>query len=105
MGGDFRKYVDLRIDSMKLKAVDGLSVGFGRFLSVMTMLILAAVSLMAFAFGTVLLLGDIIGSWAAAAFIVGGFFLLLMLLVILAGKRLYVNLFVKTFIDIFYDKD
>lgn len=105
MGGDFRKYVDLRIDAMKLKAVDGLSVGLGRFLSVMTMLILAAVSLMAIAFGTVLLLGDIIGSWAAAAFIVGGFFLLLMLLVILAGKRLFVNLFVKTFIDIFYGKD
>ena len=97
--------MDLRLDDLKLKAVDGLSVGVSRLLSLMVVLMLGAIVLAAFAFGTVLLLGDLIGSWAAAAFIIGGVFLIALVAVLLVWKRLFVDIFVKLFIDIFYGNE
>ena len=105
MDADVRKYLDLKLDELKLKMVDGLSVGVGRILSLMAVLMLAAIVLAAVAFGTVLLLGEAIGSWAAASFIIGGFFLLLLLGVLLVWKKLFVNVFVKLFISIFYGNE
>ena len=35
---DIRKYMDLRLEDLKLKAVDGLSVGVSRVLSMMVIL-------------------------------------------------------------------
>lgn len=102
---EIREYMDLRLDDIKLKAVDGLSVGVSRVLSLMVVLMLGAIVLAAFAFGTVLLLGDLIGSWAAAAFIIGGIFLVALVVVLLIWKNLFVNIFVKLFIDIFYEKE
>ena len=102
---EIREYMDLRLDDFKLKAVDGLSVGVSRVLSLMVVLMLGAIVLAAFAFGTVLLLGDLIGSWAAAAFIIGGVFLVAFVAVLLVWKKLFVNIFVKLFIDIFYGNE
>ena len=75
---DIRKYLDIRLEELKLRTVDGLSAGVSRVLSMMVVLMLGAIVLAAFAFGTVLLLGDLIGSWAAAAFIIGGVFLIVL---------------------------
>ena len=105
METDVRKYLDLKVDELKLKTIDGLSVGLGRILSLMTVLMLAAIVLAAFAFGIVLLLGEAIGSWAAASFIIGGVVLLLLLGVVLVWKKLFVNVFVKLFINIFYGNE
>jgi uncharacterized ion transporter superfamily protein YfcC len=68
---DVRKYLDLRVDDLKLKMVDGLAVGVSRMLALMLLMLLCAIVLAVFAFGAVILLGELIGSWAAAAFIVG----------------------------------
>lgn len=105
MNSDIRKYLDLRLNELKLRTIDGLSVGVSRVLSLMVVIMLGAIVLAAFAFGTVLLLGDLIGSWAGAAFIIGGFFLILLALMLLLWKRLFVNIFVKLFIGIFYEND
>lgn len=102
---EIRKYLELRLDDLKLKAVDGLSVGVSRMLAVMVVLMLAAIALATFALGTVLLLGDLIGSWTAAAFIVGGVFLLLLIASLLVWKKLFADLFVKIFIGIFYGNE
>lgn len=102
---EIREYIDLRLDDLKLKAVDGLSVGVSRVLSLMVVLMLGAIVLAAFAFGTVLLLGDLIGNWAAAAFIIGGVFLIALVAVLLVWKKLFVDIFVKLFIDIFYGNE
>ena len=104
-GQEIRKYLDLRVNDLKLRAVDGLSVGVGRVLSLMVILMLAAIVLAAFAFGTVLLLGDLIGSWAAAAFIIGGVFLIALIAVLMVWKKLFVDIFVKLFIGIFYENE
>ena len=105
METDVRKYLDLKVDELKLKTIDGLSIGVGKILSLMTVLMLAAIVLAAFSFGTVLLLGEALGSWAAASFIIGGVVLLLMLGVLLVWKKLFVNVFVKLFINIFYGNE
>lgn len=102
---EFRKYLDLRLNEFKLKTVDGLSVGVSRVLSLMAAIMMGAIALAAFAFGTVLYLGELIGSWAGAAFIIGGFCLLIFILILLLWKRIFVNIFVKLFIGIFYENE
>jgi hypothetical protein len=105
MVSDIRNYLDLRLNELKLKTIDGLSIGISRVLSMMLVVMLGAIALAAFAFGAVLLLGDLIGSWAGAAFIVGGIFLIVLSLLLIYWKRLFVNIFVKLFIGIFYEND
>mgnify|MGYP003296418427 FL=1 len=100
-----RRYMDMRLDELKLKTVDGLSVGVSRVLSLMVILMLGAIVLASFAFGTVLLLGDLIGSWAAAAFIIGGVFLIALVAILFVWKKLFTDIFVKLFIDIFYGNE
>lgn len=102
---DIRKYLDIRLEELKLRTVDGLSVGVSRVLSMMVVLMLGAIVLAAFAFGTVLLLGDLIGSWAAAAFIIGGVFLIVLGVLLLFWRSLFVDIFVKLFIGIFYGNE
>lgn len=102
---DIRKYLDIRLEELKLRTVDGLSVGVSRVLSMMVVLMLGAIVLAAFAFGTVLLLGDLIGSWAAAAFIIGGVFLIVLGVLLLSWRSLFVDIFVKLFIGIFYGNE
>ena len=103
MDTDIRKYLDLRLNELKLRAVDGLSVGVSRILSMMVVIMLGAIVLAAFAFGAVLLRGDLIGSWPAAAFIVGGIYLIVLALILILWRQLFVNIFVKLFISIFYE--
>lgn len=105
MVSDIRNYLDLKLNELKLKTIDGLSIGVSRVLSMMLVVMLGAIALAAFAFGAVLLLGDLIGSWAGAAFIVGGIFLIVLSLLLIYWKRLFVNIFVKLFIGIFYEND
>lgn len=105
MEPDVKKYLNLRIDEMKLKAVDGLSVGVSRVLSLMVVVMLGAIVLATFAFGIVLLLGDLIGSWAAAAFMIGGVFLVALVVILFVWKKLFTDIFVKLFIDIFYGNE
>lgn len=105
MDPDVRNYLDLRLNELKLKTIDGLSIGVSRVLSMMLVIMLGAIVLAAFAFGTVFLLGDLIGSWAGAAFIIGGVFLFLLVLLLIYWKWLFVNMFVKLFIGIFYEND
>lgn len=105
MDPDVRNYLDLRLNELKLKTIDGLSIGVSRVLSMMLVIMLGAIVLAAFAFGTVLLLGDLIGSWAGAAFIIGCVFLIILALLLIFWKRLFVNIFVKLFIGIFYENE
>ena len=102
---DMRKYLDLKVDDMKLKMIDGLSVGVSRVLVLVMLMLLAAIVLAAFAFGIVLLLGELIGSWAAAAFIVGGQLLLILVVLVAVRKKLFLDIFVRLFIGIFYGKE
>ena len=100
-----RQYLDLKLDALKLQTVDALSVVVSRLLTMMAVLMLGAIVLAALAFGTVILLGQMIGNWAAAAFIIGGLFLVLLVLLLVFRRKFFLDMFVKLFIGIFYGNE
>ena len=102
---DAAAYIDLKVDELKLRTAKGLSVTLNRLIISILFLTLGSIVLMALAFGGVLLLGDIIGSYAAGAFIVAGFFMLLMVLLYFVRNKLFLNGFVKLFVGLFFEND
>ena len=102
---DTGKYLEKKLDVLKLQTVDGLSVVVSRILSMMAILMVGAIVLAALAFGTMILLGELIGDWAIAAFIIGGVFLVVLALLYVFRKKLFQNMFVRLFIGIFYGNE
>lgn len=94
------EYLRERTDTLKRKAVEGLAEGFGRFLSILIMVVLMMIVLAAFALGFILLLGNVIGSQAGAAFIVGGVYLAAFAVLFFLRKRLFTGMFVRLFTGI-----
>lgn len=99
---DAREYVDLKIDNLKLQAVEGLSLGAGRAVALMVIMMVLFIVIASFSFGCVCLLGELVGSWAMAAFIVGGVFLIVLVALFLLRRRMFVDMFVRLFIEVFY---
>lgn len=97
-----KEYFELKVDDIKLRTTEGLSLAFSKFSSLMLMMTVLMIVLISCAFGGVLLLGDMIGSYAAGAFIVAGFFALVLLVLYLFRNKLFLNSFIKLFIRIFY---
>lgn len=106
---DFAKsaaeYIDLKMDEVKLRTAKGLSVTLNRMILAILFLSLGSIVLTAAAFGGVLLLGDIIGSYSAGAFIVSGFFLLVIVILFLLRKKLFLNGFVRMFVKMFFEEE
>lgn len=99
------EYVNLKIDDLKLRTARGLSVTLNRLLLSVLFLTLGGIVLMALAFGGVLLIGRLMGNYAAGAFIVAGFFLLVMLILFLLRRRLFLNALVRMFISLFFGEE
>lgn len=96
-------YVNLKIDELKLRTVKGLSVALNRILLSVLFLTLGSIVLMAASFGTILLIGRLIGNYAAGAFIVAAFFLILIVVLYLLRDRLFINGLVRMFVRLFFD--
>ena len=99
------KYLERKLDALKLQTVDGLSVAASSILAMMAILMVGAIVLAAFAFGIVMLLGELIGDWAVAAFIIGGIFLILLIILMIFRRKLFVDIFVQLFIGMFYENE
>ena len=67
LGKNAREYVDLRVDDLKLRTVKGLSLSLNHLLSMILVLFSGSIVLLAVAFGVILLLGQMIGSYAGGA--------------------------------------
>ena len=102
---DAGKCVELKLDNLKLKAIEGLSVSMGRVMTLFVLVLVLAIVVASFALGCVFLIGDLIGSWAGAAFVVGGVFLLFLIVLYLLRRRLFVNMFVRLFVEVLYDEE
>ena len=96
-------YVNLKIDELKLRTVKGLSVALNKLLLSIMFLTLGGIVLMAASFGTILLIGRLIGNYAAGAFIVAAFFLILIVVLYLLRDRLFINGLVRMFVRLFCD--
>ena len=93
--GRFKDYIDARLEQGKLLAADGLASSLAATVTIFLTLILLMVVLTTLAFGAVLLIGELLCSYAAGAFIVSGVFLLLTLICWLLRKKLFRSMFVR----------
>lgn len=99
---DFKDYVDLKVDELKLQATKGFSVALGRLTA--TLLLVAVLGLVLALLSVVLIqwLGVLTGSLAVSSSIVCGVFLLVFIGLYLMRKRLFRDTFVKMFVQIFF---
>jgi|GEM_PF-2099103 len=92
-----KDYLDLKVDQMKLKATDSLSMAFGTLLAYILLISVALVVLTTFAFGVILLVGKLIDNYALGAFIVCALFLILLVILWFRRDKLFRNKFVQMF--------
>ncbi len=99
------QYIDLKVDEVKVRMAKGLSIALNRLLVAILLLTLCSIVLMSAAFGGVLLLGDLIGSYAAGAFIVAAIFLVLLIVLFLLRDKLFLNGLVRMFVRLFFEEE
>lgn len=99
------QYFDLKFDEVKVRTAKGLSIALNRLLVAILLLTLCSIVLMSAAFGGVLLLGDLIGSYAAGAFIVAAIFLVLLTVLFLLRDKLFLNGLVRMFVRLFFEEE
>ena len=99
-----REYADLRIDEAKLKATRGLSTALGQTLAYLLIIAVLVIVLSLLALALLQWLNGLLGApWDTL--IVSGVFILGLVALLLNRHRLFKDLFVKLFIDIFYDSE
>ena len=100
-----KEYVDLRLEDVKLRTVKGLSLTASNLLGMILLLGVAINLALVLSFGIILLVGELIGSYAWAA--LGVAVLLGIVLWILVRKRdtLFKDTFVPLFVKLFFSDD
>lgn len=99
------EYVDMKIEDVKLRTVKGLSVAMNKLIVAIILLFVASIALLAAAFGGILLLGDLIGSYAGGAFIVAGIFLIILVILYCMRHKMFLNSFLRMFLNLFFTDD
>lgn len=98
---DAKRYADIRTDQIKLQATRGLATALGQVLSYLLIFVVLSIVLGLFAFLQLQWLNQLVGApWGTV--IVLGFFLVVLVILIAMRKKLFHNLFVKLFINVFY---
>ena len=101
-----KEYLGLKSDALKLGLVENASRVINRLLSIFLLILVLITALVYLASVATQWLGQVLESTIAASLITGGFFLLLFLVLFLFRKRLFMNTFVRLFINIFFhEKD
>jgi len=99
-----RDYADLRIDEAKLKATRALSTALGQTLAYLLIFAVLALVLGLLALALLQWLNGLLGApWGTL--IVSGAFLIVLVVLWLNRQKLFRDLFVKLFIDVFYDTE
>lgn len=99
---DLKKYINLRIDEIKLKSTKGLTMAMSRLVSLFLIIIVLAITLGLLALALVQFLNGLVGTpWGTL--IVWGAFMILLIILILNSKTLFNKTFLKIFLDVFYD--
>ena len=99
-----RQYADLRIDETKLKLTRSLSTALGQTLAYLLIFAVLAIVLGLLSFALLQWLNSLVGSpWGTL--IVTGVFLIVLVVLWMSRQKLFRDLFVKLFIDVFYDTE
>lgn len=99
-----KDFLNLAVDEAKLKVTKGLSTALAQVLAWLFIICILAIVLGLLAFALLQWLNILVGApWGTL--IVAGVFILTLVILLLCRKKLFRNMFVKLFIDVFYDKD
>ena len=103
LAGNTREYIDMRIDSLKLKMVESLSILFSRILYAIILVLLlgSAFAFLAAAFSS--WMSEITGSPIIGPLITASLFLIIALILFIKRKRFFVNRMVELFISLFFN--
>lgn len=104
LASEARRYADLRVDELKLKATNGLSLALGQILSMLLIIAVLVIVLGLLAYALLQWLNAALGvPWGT--FIICGVFALALAALIVFRKKMFRDMFVKLFIDVFYDPE
>ena len=100
-----KEYIDLQLENIKLRTAKGLSVTASKLVGLIVIIGVASSLVLALSFGIILLVGELIGSYAWSS--LGVAVLLGIGLWILIRKRdtLFKDTFVPLFINLFFNDD
>jgi hypothetical protein len=99
-----RQYADLRFDELKLKTTRGLSTALGQTLAYLLIFAVLAIVLGLLSLALLQWLNSLVGAPWGTLIVAGAFLIALVALWVSRGK-LFRDLFVKLFIDVFYDTE
>ena len=99
-----KEFVGLAVDEAKLKITRGLSTALGQILAWLVIICILSLVLGLLALALLQWLNGLIGSpWGTL--LVAAVFILVLAVLLCCRKKLFRNMFVKLFIDVFYDTD
>jgi hypothetical protein len=99
---DLKDYVDLKVDELKLRTTQGLSVASSRVVSALLLVAMLIIVLSLISVVLISWLSVWTGSMPVACSIVCGVFVLALVILFLLRKRMFRDSFVRLFIKIFY---
>lgn len=103
LAAEARRYADLRVDELKLKATDGLSKALGQVMAVFLIIAVLGIFLGLLAYALLQWLNAAIGApWGTL--IVCAVFAVALVVLVMMRKKLFRDTFVKLFIDLFYEE-
>lgn len=104
LASEARSYADLKVDELKLKTASGLSLALGRLLSMLLVIAVLVIVLGLLAFALIQWLNMAVGApWGTL--IICGVFAIVLAVLLVFRKRMFRDMFVKIFMEIFYDPD
>lgn len=102
LASEARNYVDAKVDEVKLRATNGLSLALGKLLSLLLIIAVLIIVLGLLAYALLQWLNVALGApWGT--FIICGVFAILLVVLFLMKDKMFRDTFVKLFINIFYE--
>lgn len=100
-----KEYLDLKTDDLKLRTIRGLSISFSGIMGFLLIMFFAFAAIIGFYFGAIMWIGEMIGSYALASVLIALLFVIITAILIAKRKKLFVNTFVKMFVDVFFEEE
>ena len=100
-----KEYIDLRLDDIKLRAAKGLSITASKLVAFFIIISVGTSLALALSFGLILLIGELIGSYARSAFAVSDLLALGLWILLRRRARLFKATFGPLFVNLLFNDD
>lgn len=100
-----KEYMDMRIDSLKLRMVESLSLLFSKIIYALLLIILLGIASAFMASALSWYLGELLNSRVWGALITAGIFILLAMVIVFKRRKLLIDSMVKMFIPMFFESN